>query len=62
MASASPLPIDLSQTVAHTFDVLIVGGGNAALCAAISAARGGKDTRTRKCSPSLSGRQQSPYP
>lgn len=39
MASASPLPIDLSQTVAHTFDVLIVGGGNAALCAAISAAR-----------------------
>jgi tricarballylate dehydrogenase len=39
MASASPPPIDLSQTFANTFDVLIIGGGNAALCAAISAAR-----------------------
>ena len=34
MASASRPPIDVSQT----FDVLIIGGGNAALCAAMSAA------------------------
>ena len=39
MASASPPPIDLSQIFADTFDVLIVGGGNAALCAALSAAQ-----------------------
>ena len=40
MASASQPPTDLSQIFAQTFDVLIIGGGNAALCTAISAAHG----------------------
>ena len=49
MASASPPPICLpkiaAQIFAQAFDVLIVGGGNAALCAAISAAQGNPNAK-----------------
>ncbi len=48
--SGSPqanFPVDLNRT----FDVLVVGGGNAALCAAISARRGGASVLVLEAAP-----------
>jgi tricarballylate dehydrogenase len=45
------------------FDVLVIGGGNAALCAAISARRAGASVLVLEGAPKvLSGRQHPPHP
>lgn len=47
MATVSQSTIDLSQT----FDVLVIGGGNAALCAAMTAREAGASVLVLECSP-----------
>jgi len=37
--------------VSRTYDVLILGGGNAALCAAITAAQAGRSVLVLECAP-----------
>ena len=47
MALSSQFPVDLSQTC----DVLVVGGGNAALCAAMTAREAGAKVLLLECAP-----------
>jgi len=47
MVAGNPLNVDLSQT----FDVLVIGGGNAALCAAMTARETGASVLLLECAP-----------